>query len=250
MNGAARQLGVSRDRLKNIEDGSSRLAIVDIVGICRIYGTSQAEEQELIALAEATTKYRWVEQYGQGIPQYAQKFVSMEQRATRMLIYEAEFVTGLFQTPEYLRASHARDHRYNAKSSEEIIAARLARQRALAKSDNPPQISVIFSEGVLRRMTSTPEIMTDQVERLRKANRLAYVDIAILPFDAGVHPSMSGPYIVLDFADDEPSVVYIESRDGCRYETGPDTVALYRQDFSETLPLTAPLEEIKYGTVA
>lgn len=250
MNGAAKRLGVSRDRLKNIEEGGSRLAIVDIVGICRIYGTSRAEEQELIALAEATTKYGWVEQYGQGIPQYAQKFVAMEQRATHMHIYASEFVTGIFQTEAYLRAVHERDHLLDPNWSDQILAARMARTRDLEARHDPPQINVILSEAVLRRMVGGPEVMRAQIEHLREVAQRPYVNISVVPFEAGAHPSMPGSNIVLDFPDDEPSVVYIESRDGCRYESGPETVALYRQDHNETLQFSAPLEEFVNGKMA
>lgn len=242
-NRASLELGISRDKLNSIEDGNTRLTIMDIRGLCSTYGVEQELEHELIALADTRQKDGWLEQYGEGIPRYAQKFVNLEQRAKEILIYEPEFVTGLFQTQEYIRANHARDHLLDPVWSQKVLAARLERQTILKQDGEHAIMRMIFNEPVLTRAIGGQEVMDEQISYLREVNQLPFVTISVLRLSVGSHPSMTGAYTILAFDETEQDVVYMESRDGCRYVSDATTLALYRRDFNETEALAVPLEE-------
>ena len=51
---------------------------------------------------------------------------------------------------------------------------------------------MVLSEGVLRRPVGGHEVMREQLEYLMRPRDRANVTIQVLPFDAGVHPSMVG----------------------------------------------------------
>lgn len=216
---------------------------MDIVGLCRIYGASTAQERELIALAESKEKHSWMEQYAGGIPRYAQKYIEMERRAARIFIYESEFTTGLFQTEGYIRANHERDWLHDSASSAKILNARLARQHHLAMQPSRPAIHLIENEAALRRAVGGQEVTGEQIRTLRDAAGRENVTIGVLPFSVGSHPAMAGSFILIDFDAEEPPVVYIETRAGCRYDSEPKTVEMYRKDFNEIERLSVPIEE-------
>ncbi|ADD41785.1 helix-turn-helix domain-containing protein [Stackebrandtia nassauensis] len=244
-NRAATELGVSRDKLNAIEESATRLSIMDIRGLCSTYGASQELEHELIALADSRQKDGWLETSRDGVPKFPFKLHSMEQRAKELLIYESEYMTGLFQTADYLRANQAQERLLleQPEWGEKVLEERLARWERMKQKEIPPRVRVILNEPVLMREIGCPEVMEAQIAYLREVNQLPFVDISVLPLAAGPHPSMPGAYMVLAFDNTEPDVVFLESRDGGRYVSSPMVVALYRGDFFETDTLTKPLEE-------
>lgn len=244
-NRAAKELGVSRDKLNAIEEGATRLSIMDIRGLCSTYGASQELEHELIALADTRQKDGWVETSSDGMPRFPSRLHSLEQRAKELLIYESEYMTGLFQTADYLRANQAQERLLleQPEWGQNVLDRRLARWERMKQKDTPPQVRVILNEPVLMRKIGGSEVMDAQIAYLREVNQLPFVDISVLPLAVGTHPSMPGAYMVLNFDNTEPDVVFLESRDGGRYVSSPMVVALYRGDFYETETLTEPLEE-------
>jgi hypothetical protein len=51
----------------------------------------------------------------------------------------------------------------------------------------------------------------EQLQRLVDTERLDHVTIQVLPLDVGPHPGMAGPFVILDFPENDPSLVYVET---------------------------------------
>ena len=56
----------------------------------------------------------------------------------------------------------------------------------------------------------------------------------MLPFSAGAHAAMAGPFRILDFDDvDDPNVVYLESHVGATYLEEEAELGEYRRIFAK-----------------
>jgi len=58
-------------------------------------------------------------------------------------------------------------------------------------------------------------VMRAQLARITELAALPHVSVQVLPFSAGVHPAMEGPFRILGFpGPDDPDVVYLENQAG------------------------------------
>ena len=152
----------------------------------------------------------WWQHYGDVLPQWFRTYVDLESAATLIRTYEGQFVPGLLQTDDYMRAVI---HDASLESSEEVgrrVRLRMARQTLLTR-EHPPRLWAVVDEAALRRPVGGREVMRGQLERLLDATKLPNVTLQILPFAAGAHSAMVGAFSILRFADRElPDVVYLE----------------------------------------
>lgn len=91
----------------------------------------------------------------------------------------------------------------------------------------PPLLWAVMEEHVLRRELSDPAIMAEQIDHLLKMTSLPNVTLQIMPFSAGPHPGMFGPFQLFRFEIPElPDIIYTESLTGAVYhDERPDTIA-------------------------
>ncbi|WP_327413724.1 helix-turn-helix domain-containing protein [Streptomyces sp. NBC_01233] len=139
------------------------------------------------------------------LPTWFQAYAEMEARAAYISTFQAQLVYGLLQTEEYARAvlGVRSDGDLDAK-----VAARMERQRVLDR-ENPPLMWVVLSEAVLHQEIGGREVMRNQLAHLLDLRRREWVQVQILPFDAGAHAGLPGSFTVLRF-DDDPDIVYTE----------------------------------------
>ena len=77
---------------------------------------------------------------------------------------------------------------------------------------------VVVDEGALRRPVGSSEIVREQLRYLIKVADHPAVTLQILPFSAGAHSAMGGPFTILRFAEpDLANVVYIEQLTSALY---------------------------------
>ena len=90
----------------------------------------------------------------------------------------------------------------------------MERQPVLSKED-APKLWAIMDEAALRRVVGGREVMREQVGRLLEARSQPNVTIQLIPYGAGAHPGMDGPFVLLDFPGmADQSIVYVESAAG------------------------------------
>lgn len=140
------------------------------------------------------------------LPTWFQAYAELEARATYISTYQCQLVYGLLQTESYARAvlGVRTDDHLDART-----AARMERQRILER-DNPPLMWVVLSEAVLHQEIGGREVMRDQLAHLLDLpKRRDWVRVQVLPFAAGAHAGLPGPFNLLRF-DDDPDLVYTE----------------------------------------
>jgi transcriptional regulator with XRE-family HTH domain len=142
--------------------------------------------------------------------------VWLEDRAWKVETFQNSVLPGLLQTADYAREIlMAWNPAATAERIERAIGARAARQQRLA-GDEPLQLVAILDEAVLRRPIGGPEMMRAQLAHLVERDAQPNVEIRVLPFAAGAHASLSGPFDIMQFRD-ERDLVYLETRGGSMY---------------------------------
>ncbi|MCL8010982.1 helix-turn-helix transcriptional regulator [Streptomyces sp. AS02] len=140
------------------------------------------------------------------LPTWFQPYADMEAKATYISTYQCQLVYGLLQTKAYAAALLSVDH---PDKVEEMVAARLERQRILER-EKPPALWVILDESVLYRMVGDRGVMRDQLAHLLSFRNNPWVHIQVLPYSVGAHTGMMGSFTLLRF-DEHPDLLYSES---------------------------------------
>ena len=226
---AGEAIRASAWKIHRLENGQVGFKERDIVDLLKLYGVSDAHEIVAFAnMAREANEPGWWQPYGDILPQWFRAYVNLESAATLIRTYEGQYVPGLLQTTDYMRAVVVGAHLHDADEEvERRVALRVARQGLLSRQD-APHLWAVVDEAALRRPVGGPEVMRAQLERLIDATRLPNVTLQVLPLDAGAHPAMGGAFSILRFPDDElPDVVYLEHLTNATYLDKPEDVAEY-----------------------
>ncbi len=230
---AARKVGWQASRISRIETRQSGITAPDLRRLLDVYGVEdKAHRAYLGELARRLNERGWWQKYAGLIGGEYADLIGLEAEARTIRSYEQELVPGLLQTPEYaravIRASRPTD------TGEEIdrrVEIRMERQEVLVRDDPPPpRFSVVLSEAALRRPVGGNDVMRRQLEYLIRPRDRANVTIQVLPFDAGVHPSMVGPFMALTFPDPgDLGVVNLENATGTLFLEEPEELRSYEE---------------------
>ncbi|MGY3683006.1 helix-turn-helix domain-containing protein [Streptomyces sp. TE33382] len=153
------------------------------------------------------------------LPSWFQPYAEMEARAAYISTYQAQLVYGLLQTQEYARALIGVDH---PTKVDEMVAARLDRQRVLRR-ENPPALWIILSEAALLQSVGGRDVMRRQLAHLLGFRQDPWVQIQVLPFTVGQHTGMMGSFTLLRF-DEDPDLFYVDGYDEGRMTANPSVI--------------------------
>jgi transcriptional regulator with XRE-family HTH domain len=226
---AAQAIRASEWKIHRLENGQVGFKDRDIIDLLARYQvTDPAEVADFLTLTREANTPGWWQHYGDVLPSWFRTYVDLEQAATLIRTYEGQFVPGLLQTDDYMRAVVRGAHL--EETGDEVgrrVRLRMARQILLTR-DGPPRLWAVVDEAALRRPVGGREVMRGQLERLIEATKLPNVTLQILPFAAGAHPAMVGSFSVLRFPDEElPDIVYLEHLTSALYLNKPDDVDQY-----------------------
>jgi transcriptional regulator with XRE-family HTH domain len=236
---AAVAIHKGRTTIQRIETGDDQVRYrnVDVAWMCNAYGATDEERELLLALTAQTSTPRTRSWWTcAAMPRWFRLCTLFEDAADAIRGYEAELVPGLLQTPDYatavFRAAAARppDQRHLTM----LTSARAARQRVLARADDPPRLSVILNESVIRRPVGGPAVMAAQLRHLVAVGRRDNITVRVLPFAAGGHAAMGTSFYLYDFPAGpggeplEPATVYTDNATGATYLNDAKTVGVYR----------------------
>ncbi|PRX91754.1 helix-turn-helix domain-containing protein [Allonocardiopsis opalescens] len=205
----AGRLGWHRSKLYRIEKGDSRLILNDLEELLDVYQVDPDEYQRLRELGRDAFKRGWWLGYRDVFP--GDTFFAAEHDASRITYLALYQLPGLFQTAEHARAltrAALPEHRWHI--ADRLAAAQLERQSLLERAD-PPEVVAYLDEGLLHRPVGGPRVGAAQLRRLLDVAEARPVSLRVVPFGAGAHGGLAGPFTLLEFdgADDGP-VVYRE----------------------------------------
>ncbi|MFC0602386.1 helix-turn-helix domain-containing protein [Streptomyces palmae] len=241
---AARALHVNQTTVRRMEKAEVGLKLPYVEKLLQTYGTPPEEIEAFLALAEEANKPGWWHRFRDVLPDWFSLYVSLEESASRIRGYEPQCVPGLLQTPEYARALFKVG--FPSGSEEELdrrVELRMARQNLLSRPD-APHLWVVCDETVLRRPVGGRAVMRAQIDRLIESLAMPNVTLQVVPFAAGPHPCMFGPFQLFRFSIPElPDIVYGESLTSAGYLDQRADVAAYLEALDRMCAQATPVHQ-------
>ena len=231
---AALSIRGSHSKISRMEHGRVGFKERDIADLLTLYGVGPGDEREaLLKLAREANSPGWWQAYADILPHWVEPFFGLEAAASFIREYELQFVPGLLQIEDYARAVIRLG---NVATEEEVVRrakARISRQEILRR-DNPPKLWAVLDEGALRRVIGGPDVMKAQLRYLIEMCDHPAVTLQILPFSAGSHRAMGGPFTILRYTEpDLRNVVFIEQLTSALYLDKPTEVDAYLEVIEE-----------------
>ena len=225
---AAASIRGSHSKISRMEHGRVGFKERDVADLLTLYGVTDSEERAaLLNLAREANTPGWWHAYSDILPTWLEPYVGLEAAASVVRTYEVQFVPGLLQTEGYARALIRQGAASNEDDVNRRAELRVSRQEVLG-GPNPPQLWAVVDEGALRRPVGGREVVRDQLQHLIEMADHPAVTLQILPFNAGPHSAMGGPFTILRFAEpDLHDVVYIEQLTSALYLDGREDVDHY-----------------------
>jgi transcriptional regulator with XRE-family HTH domain len=234
----AEKLACSSSKISRIETGHVGVSPKDARELLRLYGVPDDQLEALVQLAKEARKRGWWHAYNEV---FTGAFVGLESDASSLRAFQALLVPGQLQTEDYMRAV-IRAARPDAPQAdlEKRVKARLARQQLLTGTD-PPKYWAVIDEAVLWRTVGSEKVMQTQLKRLANRAVLPHVTIQVVPFSAGAHAGMEGPFLILSFPDQtDPDVVYVDNT----------TTGVYLEEPAEILRYTLMFDHLRAAALS
>jgi transcriptional regulator with XRE-family HTH domain len=231
---AALSIRGSHSKISRMEHGRVGFKERDIADLLTLYGVAPGDEREaLLDLARGANTPGWWQRYSDILPHWVEAYFGLEAAASAIREYELQFVPGLLQIEPYARAVIRLG---NLPSEDEVVRraqARVSRQEILRR-ETPPRVWAVLDEGALRRVMGSRDIMRAQLLHLIEMCDHPAVTLQILPFSAGAHRAMGGPFTILRYTEpDLRDVVFIEQLTSALYLDKQTEVDAYLQVIEE-----------------
>lgn len=228
---AASELDCSPSKIQTIEKGDVKVGRGDLLLLLERYGVDAEGRETLLELQRLGRQRAWWAPYGR-LPDGLAAYLDLEAAAAAIRAFEPLLVPGLLQTEEYARAiTEQVSGPIPAEELERQVEIRMERQRRVLDED-PPVLSVVLDEAVLRRPVGGAAVMRAQLQRLLAATQ--WCRLRVVPFQVGQYAGQAGGFTVFEYDQEiRDPVVYFETRTGAFFQDGKDDVIRHLMAFSE-----------------
>ncbi|GAA3754148.1 transcriptional regulator with XRE-family HTH domain [Spinactinospora alkalitolerans] len=218
----------SESKISRLELGRVGFKLRDVEDLLTLYGVTDPKQREpLLSLAKESNKAGWWQQYGDALPSWFQSYVGLEEAATRIRTYEAQFIPGLLQTEDYARTVITGGSNSRDPEADNRVAVRMRRQRRITENQSA-KLWAIMDEAAVRRPVGDGHIMKRQLERLIEFCDYTNVTLQIIPFSVGAHAAEAGSFTILRYPEyDLADIVYLEQLTGALYLDKRDDIDAY-----------------------
>jgi transcriptional regulator with XRE-family HTH domain len=217
---AAAKMSWEQSKISRMETAKMRITSGEVMELCETYGIDGDKRDQLIVLARSARQQDWWREYSDYVKKGFIDFLAFEAEARTSCGYEAQVIPGILQCEEYARAILLGSQPRPSDEVDRGVEVRLARQQRVTQSADPLNVWAVIDEAVLHRALERPEVMVTQLEHLLYLGELGNVSIQVLPYRAGIHAAIDGPFVLLTF-DGYPDLLYIEHLVGCVYLEKP-----------------------------
>ena len=240
----------SLSKIIRIEAGSVGISANGLRALLNLYKVcDSARTDELVGIARMAKERSWWSDYKEDVSPRFFQFIEHEAAASAMRAFQPLTIPGLLQTEEYARiviqqfATTVSPARLDT-----LVKIRLKRQELLER-DLPPRLHFVLDEAAVRRLVGGKAAMRRQLLHLIRLSNKPNVTIEIVPFTAGVHPGMQGPFVILELAETvDDDVLFLEtSRGDLIFGDDPDELSTYGEMFEQLRKLSfGPAESLTF----
>lgn len=227
----AARIGKHLSTVRRIEQAKTQPDGPVIEALLGVYGVDEAHRLALLNLAENAWRRGWWQEFGDVLDG---TFACLEDEAHLIYSWQAQLIPGLLQTDEYARALFSTGTpRPSAEEIEQRVDAR-ARRAKLLRRTPAPQMHAILGEAALRQQVGQPDTMREQLRHLLDVSDRGNVTLQALPFEAGAHLGLAGPFVIFGFSHpDDPDVAYTENLSGSAYSESEKALKRFRLAWSD-----------------
>jgi hypothetical protein len=215
---AAYAIRGSEAKMSRIESGRVGFKTRDVADLLTLYGLTEGSARDVVlSLAQQANEPGWWHRYSDTMPDWFSTYVGLEQAATIIRGYEAQYVPGLLQTEAYAKAVVALGEAVRADEVTKRVELRMHRQQLLY-TPKPPDYWAVIDEAVLRRNLGGRQVMRDQLDHVLQASNRPNITVQVVPFERSDVAAVGGPFTLLRFAEpDLPDIVYLEQLNSALY---------------------------------
>jgi transcriptional regulator with XRE-family HTH domain len=222
----------SESKISRMELGRVGLKERDVKDLLTMYGVDDEDSRtKFLGMVRRSNEPGWWHRFTDLMPDWFHDYVGLEEAASRILIYETQFVPGLLQTEAYATAiaSHGRAELVTADVRRRV-ALRMQRQKILTRP-GAPKVWAVVDESVLYRAVGGRQILVDQIDYLLSVTKDGLVTLQVVPFPLAGYAA-KGPFAMLRFGEpDLPDIVYLEHLAGALYLDKLEELEIYSRVF-------------------
>ncbi|NKY98200.1 helix-turn-helix domain-containing protein [Nocardiopsis alborubida] len=187
----SRALRVMQSTVSSWECGKRRLPADRAEELDELFGSSGAIKQAWNTANAPDALPPWYTEVGQ-----------LEREAIELREYQPVIFPGLVQCESYTRNLLTDSAPwFSAEEIKQMVTLRMERQQIL-KGDNPPLVSVVVEEAVLRRnVRGGRKVLGEQIARVQALIDEERIRFQVIPADTECHPGGSGPFRLYTFPD-------------------------------------------------
>jgi transcriptional regulator with XRE-family HTH domain len=231
---AAAVLECHRSRISRMETGHLPVKRRDLDDLLDLYGVTEAETRStLTAMARRMNEPNWWEEYGLD-PTY-ENLLGLESEANYIRSFQTILIPGLLQTDDYTRAViDANPALVTDDSIEKLLRVRAERKLVLTRDELPVRFWGIIGEAALRTPVGGADVMKAQIDYLVKMTERPNITLQVLPYKAGAHAGLSGPFIIFAFSlPGDRDIIFLENLTSSLYLDKPPAVEEYTLVFDD-----------------
>ncbi|SCL62648.1 Helix-turn-helix domain-containing protein [Micromonospora yangpuensis] len=207
----------SASKLSRLENGRSRPDPDDVEALLALYQAPEEIRRDLSTIARAAGDMReWLRRTYPVMTEQQRGWAQLEAGCVEICEYNPVLVPGLLQTPGYarLRITSARSVGEGRADHLELeVQARQARQALLERSLDAPRYTAVLEEAALGHRAGPPEVLREQLDKLRELATLPNVTLRLLLRDTRIDNWYVPPtaFSLYRFADElDPETLAIE----------------------------------------
>ena len=189
---------MSQSKVSRIETGRLLPSVLDVHQWLDALAADNATRDELLTLARlANAEYQDVRaSVRRGLHLRQRELAALEANARQMRHFLPALITGLLQTPDYMRAAMTAPVEPATADLARTIALKTARQAVL--HDQAKHFEFLLTENALRWRLCAPPVLAAQIDHLASVSRLPNIRIGVLPFSAEVPDGAYHTFVVYD----------------------------------------------------
>lgn len=230
----AEELDWSLSKIIRVEAGAHGISVTDLDALLKLYEATDSDRvEELREAARQSRDQPWWHGYRDLVsPQFA-RYLSYEDDAKSFRISHSHLIPGLLHTSAYAEAL------LQVHSSDDRVR-RIGELRARRQEHTLGQPGIthdfIVAEAALHQEIGGPRVLREQLQHLLKVGRKPDITIRVVPFSAGAHPGLRGPFNLIALQETDEEILYREGITGDRITRGdddPEKIAMYSTYFEE-----------------
>ncbi|MFJ9028592.1 helix-turn-helix domain-containing protein [Streptomyces sp. NPDC102274] len=190
--------GMSQSKVSRIETGRFLPSVVDVQQILRALGLDDATAADLLSLAQvANAEYEDVRtSVRRGLHHRQRELAALESGARHMRHFLPAMVTGLLQTPDYMRQALSPAVEPAGGDISRAMGLKLERQGVL--HDQSKRFEFLLTESAVRWQLCDASAMAVQIDHLVSVSRLPNVHLSVLPLGRRVTDAPFHTFVTYD----------------------------------------------------